>query len=230
MIDEGRLKILTDGAKYDVSCSSSGSRRKNTKDGIGNASVGGICHSFTQDGRCISLLKVLMTNDCIFDCKYCPNRKSADVPRAIVTPEEMCELVMGFYRRNYIEGLFLSSGVLRSPDYTTELMIRALSILRSEYRFNGYIHAKAIPGTSPELVEQLGFLSDRLSVNIELPSAASLGRRSSSFSHASRIAGLMSHNRHFIPFSYLRGTMACRPFFTRTAPIRLRKQALGAHS
>ena len=118
MIDEGRLKILTDGAKYDVSCSSSGSRRKNTKDGIGNASVGGICHSFTQDGRCISLLKVLMTNDCIFDCKYCPNRKSADVPRAIVTPEEMCELVMGFYRRNYIEGFFLSSAVYKTPDYT----------------------------------------------------------------------------------------------------------------
>ena len=145
MIDEGRLKILTDGAKYDVSCSSSGSRRKNTKDGIGNASVGGICHSFTQDGRCISLLKVLMTNDCIFDCKYCPNRKSADVPRAIVTPEEMCELVMGFYRRNYIEGFFLSSAVYKTPDYTMELLYRTIKMLRENYKFNGYIHLKGIP-------------------------------------------------------------------------------------
>ena len=113
MIDETRLKILTDGAKYDVSCSSSGSRRKNTKDGTGNASVGGICHSFTQDGRCISLLKILMSNDCVFDCRYCPNRRSADVPRASITPEEICELTMGFYRRNFIEGLFLSSAVFR---------------------------------------------------------------------------------------------------------------------
>lgn len=174
MIDEGRLKILTDGAKYDVSCSSSGSRRKNTKDGIGNASVGGICHSFTQDGRCISLLKVLMTNDCIFDCKYCPNRKSADVPRAIVTPEEMCELVMGFYRRNYIEGFFLSSAVYKTPDYTMELLYRTIKMLRENYKFNGYIHLKGIPHADRLLTEQAAAYADRMSYNVELPSEQSL--------------------------------------------------------
>ena len=174
MIEEARLKILTDGAKYDVSCSSSGSRRKNTKDGTGNAAVGGLCHSFTQDGRCISLLKMLMSNDCVFDCKYCPNRHSADVPRASVSPREMCELVMGFYRRNYIEGLFLSSAVLRDPDYTTERMIETLRLIREEYGFAGYIHAKAIPGADPLLTYRLGLLADRLSCNIELPSEAGL--------------------------------------------------------
>ena len=134
----------------------------------------GCCHSFSADGRCITLLKVLLSNDCMYDCKYCVNRRTNETRRATFTPEELADLTIQFYRRNYIEGLFLSSGVLRSPDYTTELMIRALSILRREYRFNGYIHAKAIPGASPELVEQLGMLADRLSVNIELPSEASL--------------------------------------------------------
>ena len=171
-----KLAILADAAKYDAACTSSGARRgfEAGKIGCTSSGIAGCCHSFSADGRCITLLKVLMTNRCVYDCKYCVNRCSNDTPRAMFTPEELADLTIQFYRRNYIEGLFLSSGVLRSPDYTTELMIRALVILRNEYRFNGYIHAKAIPGTSPELVEQLGMLADRLSVNIELPSEASL--------------------------------------------------------
>ena len=167
-----KLAILTDAAKYDAACTSSGVRRSARPGMIGNttSSIAGCCHSFSADGRCITLLKVLMTNSCVFDCKYCVNRRSNDTRRAAFTPRELAELTIGFYRRNYIEGLFLSSGVLRSPDYTTERMIECLRILREEYRFNGYIHAKAIPGTSPELVQQLGLLADRLSVNIELPS------------------------------------------------------------
>lgn len=171
-----KLTVLTDAAKYDAACTSSGGNRTAKKGYIGNtsSSVSGCCHSFSADGRCVTLLKVLMTNCCVFDCKYCVNRRSNDTKRAAFTPHELADLTISFYRRNYIEGLFLSSGVLRSPDYTTELMIKALRILREEYRFNGYIHAKAIPGTAPELVEQLGFLADRLSVNIELPSEAGL--------------------------------------------------------
>ncbi len=167
-----KLTILTDAAKYDAACTYSGVRRGSRPGMTGNtsSSIAGCCHSFSADGRCITLLKVLMTNVCVFDCKYCVNRRSNDTRRAAFTPRELAELTIGFYRRNYIEGLFLSSGVLRSPDYTTEQMIRALRILRDEYRFNGYIHAKAIPGTAPELVRQLGLLADRLSVNIELPS------------------------------------------------------------
>ena len=163
-----KLSILTDAAKYDAACTSSGVRRGSRPGMIGNtsSSIAGCCHSFSADGRCITLLKVLMTNVCTFDCRYCVNRRSNDTRRAAFTPRELAELTIGFYRRNYIEGLFLSSGVLRSPDYTTEQMICALRILRQEYRFNGYIHAKAIPGTSPELVQQLGLLADRLSVNI----------------------------------------------------------------
>ena len=174
MLDEQRLKILTESAKYDVSCSSSGSKRANAKGGVGNASVGGICHSFTPDGRCISLLKILMSNRCAYNCLYCPNRAEADVPRASATPDEICELTMAFYRRNYIEGLFLSSGVIRSPDYTMEQMIRALHLLRYHHNFWGYIHAKVIPGASPELVRRLGQLADRISINVELPSEQSL--------------------------------------------------------
>ena len=171
-----KLTILSDAAKYDAACTSSGARRGFRPGMIGNtsSSIAGCCHSFSADGRCITLLKVLLTNNCVYDCKYCVNRRSNDVRRAMFTPRELAELTIEFYRRNYIEGLFLSSGVFRSPDYTTELMIRALRILRVEYRFNGYIHAKAIPGTAPELVEQLGLLADRLSVNIELPSEAGL--------------------------------------------------------
>ena len=171
-----KLAILADAAKYDAACTSSGAKRgfQSGKIGCTSSGVMGCCHSFSADGRCITLLKVLMTNRCVYDCKYCVNRRSNDTRRAMFSSEELAELTIQFYRRNYIEGLFLSSGVLRSPDYTTELMIRALSILRNEYRFNGYIHAKAIPGASPELVERLGMLADRLSVNIELPSEASL--------------------------------------------------------
>ena len=173
-----KLSILTDAAKYDAACTSSGGNRTSKKGYVGNtsSSVAGCCHSFSADGRCVTLLKVLMTNCCVYDCKYCVNRRSNDTKRASFTPEELADLTINFYRRNYIEGLFLSSGVLRSPDYTTEQMIHALRILREKYRFNGYIHAKAIPGTSPELVEQLGLLADRLSVNIELPSEAGLSQ------------------------------------------------------
>jgi len=171
-----KLTILTDAAKYDAACTSSGAKRGSRKGYIGNtsSSVAGCCHSFSADGRCITLLKVLMTNCCVYDCKYCVNRCSNDTRRAVFSPEELAELTIQFYRRNYIEGLFLSSGVLVSPDYTMERMIRSLSLLRNEYRFNGYIHAKTIPGASPELVTQLGLLADRLSVNIELPSEEGL--------------------------------------------------------
>ena len=174
MIEEERLKILTEGAKYDVSCSSSGSRRKNEPGGIGNAAFGGICHSFAADGRCISLLKILMTNDCVYDCKYCPNRRSADLPRATLTPEEICELTVGFYRRNYIEGLFLSSAVYKNPDYTMELLIETAELLRKKYRFNGYVHLKGIPKADPLLVEKAARLADRMSYNLELPGEESL--------------------------------------------------------
>ena len=171
-----KLTILTDAAKYDAACTSSGVRRGSRTGYIGNTSsaLAGCCHTFSADGRCVTLLKVLMTNACVYDCRYCVNRCSNDTRRAAFTPEELAELTIQFYRRNYIEGLFLSSGVLKSPDYTTERMIRCLRILRERYRFNGYIHAKAIPGTAPELVEQLGLLADRLSVNIELPSEQGL--------------------------------------------------------
>lgn len=170
-----KLEILADAAKYDVACTSSGVDRSGKKGSLGAASVAGCCHSFTADGRCISLLKVLMTNVCIYDCAYCVNRCSnQEVKRACFEPRELADLTIGFYRRNYIEGLFLSSGVIGSPDDTTELMIRSLRILRNEYQFRGYIHAKAVPGTSPELIAELGLLADRLSVNLELPSKKSL--------------------------------------------------------
>ncbi len=168
-----KLEILSASAKYDVSCSSSGSNRKNN-DGIGNTKVSGLCHSFTADGRCISLLKILMTNICIYDCKYCLNRSSNNVERACFTPEEIAELTINFYKRNYIEGLFLSSGIIKNPDYTMGKMYDAIKLLREKYRFNGYIHAKTIPGASKELIDKLGLIVDRLSINIELPSNESL--------------------------------------------------------
>ena len=163
-----KLDILADSAKYDASCSSSGSSRKN-ENGIGNANISGICHSFASDGRCISLLKILMTNCCIYDCKYCINRKTNNIKRAIFTPEEICTITLNFYKRNYIEGLFLSSGVIKNPNYTMELLIQTITLLRKKYKFNGYIHCKAIPGASKYLLERLGLLVDRLSANIELP-------------------------------------------------------------
>ena len=169
-----KLKILTDAAKYDAACTSSGSERSGKEGNIGSAVNCGICHSFSADGRCISLLKVLMTNICVFDCKYCVNRRSNDVKRTAFTPEELAELTMGFYKRNYIEGLFLSSAVIKNPDYTAELMLKTLTLLRENYGFGGYIHAKAIPGANPLLTEKIGFLADRMSVNIELPSEKSL--------------------------------------------------------
>lgn len=168
-----KLQILGDAAKYDAACTSSGVNRKNSG-GIGSAAAAGICHSFAGDGRCISLLKVLFSNACVYDCKYCVNRRSADVRRASFTPRELADLTIQFYRRNYIEGLFLSSGVMKNPDYTCEQMIATLRILREEYRFAGYIHAKAIPGADAHLLEILGLLADRMSVNIEMPTGESL--------------------------------------------------------
>ncbi len=173
MLDANRLKILTESAKYDVSCSSSGSARKNIG-GIGNANYGGICHSFTADGRCISLLKILMSNKCAYDCLYCVNRRSNDVPRASATPDEICELTMEFYKRNYIEGLFLSSAVDGSPDRIMELLLETVIKLRKLYRFNGYIHLKGIPGADKLLLERAANYVDRMSFNIELPSEQSL--------------------------------------------------------
>lgn len=169
-----KLGILADAAKYDVACTSSGVERKGNGIDMGNCIKGGICHSFSGDGRCISLLKILYTNECTYDCKYCLNRKSNDVPRASFTPEEVCTLTMEFYRRNYIEGLFLSSGILYDPTYTMELIYRTIFLLRNKYCFNGYIHVKAIPGADGELIRRLGFLVDRMSVNLELPTAEGL--------------------------------------------------------
>ena len=164
---EEKLRILSDAAKYDVSCSSSESSRKNTNNGLGNAAINGICHSWSADGRCISLLKILMTNYCIYDCKYCINRKDNDIERAILSPDEIVKLTINFYRRNYIEGLFLSSGIIKSADYTMELMIAVAKKLRLEEKFNGYIHMKVIPGASRQLINEIGLYVDRVSVNIE---------------------------------------------------------------
>lgn len=171
-----KLEILSDAAKYDVACTSSGMDRRGDQTGIGNSIQAGICHSFAGDGRCISLLKILYTNECVFDCKYCINRASNDVVRASFTPEEVCRLTIEFYRRNYIEGLFLSSGVKESPDATMEELCRTVELLRNKYHFQGYIHLKAIPGASPELIEKAGYLADRMSVNLELPTADGLKR------------------------------------------------------
>lgn len=174
MILDEKLEILSDAAKYDSSCSSSGSDRPAQSGGIGNGALGGICHSFSSDGRCISLLKVLLTNHCIFDCAYCKNKSSNDIKRAAFTPEELARLTIEFYRRNYIEGLFLSSGIVKNADHTMELMLRCVWILRHEYRFGGYIHIKLIPGASAEAVNEAAILADRVSSNIELPSEESL--------------------------------------------------------
>ena len=169
-----KLHILTDAAKYDVACTSSGNGRRGDGKGMGNCVEAGSCHSFSADGRCISLLKILLTNECVFDCHYCVNRCSNDVPRAAFTPDEVCQLTMEFYRRNYIEGLFLSSGILISPNYTMELIYQTLFLLRNKYHFNGYIHVKAIPGADPLLVQRTGYLADRMSINLELPTANAL--------------------------------------------------------
>lgn len=174
MFDPEKLAILVNGAKFDVSCSSSGSDRKNGKRGLGNTSYGGICHSFTEDGRCISLLKILMSNRCVYSCEYCVNRRDNDVPRATATPDEICELTVDFYRRNMIEGLFLSSAIEQSPDYTMEKLTETVVRLRKLYRFNGYIHLKGIPSADPALIRKAGRYADRMSFNVELPSEKSL--------------------------------------------------------
>lgn len=197
-----KLKILTDAAKYDVACTSSGVDRKGDGTGMGNAIAKGICHSFSADGRCISLLKILFTNECVFDCKYCQNRASNDIPRASFTPDEVCTLTMEFYRRNYIEGLFLSSGVLHSPGYTMELLYQTLYRLRCIHHFQGYIHVKAIPGAPQELIERTGLLADRMSVNLELPTAESLKKlaphknRKTILTPMRQIQTRMEENRH----------------------------------
>lgn len=180
---ESRLRILAEAAKYDVSCSSSGSNRKTPEGGIGNGTGIGICHSYTPDGRCVSLLKILLTNYCIYDCTYCVNRISSDTPRARFTPEEVVALTMEFYKRNYIEGLFLSSGIVGSADHTMEQLVRVAHLLRTEHQFGGYIHLKAVPGASPELLRQAGQWADRLSANIELPTQAELDKLAPAKSH-----------------------------------------------
>ena len=171
-----KLNILSDAAKYDVACTSSGSNRRGDGKGIGNTVNAGICHSFSADGRCISLLKILFTNECIYDCKYCQNRRSNDVPRTSFTPDEVCRLTIEFYRRNYIEGLFLSSGIIQNPNVTMGLLYQTIYKLRTQYHFQGYIHVKAIPGADPELIRLTGFLADRMSINLELPTAEGLSR------------------------------------------------------
>ena len=169
-----KLNILADAAKYDVSCASSGSERKNDNKGLGNSKGMGICHAYTEDGRCVSLLKILLTNHCIFDCAYCVSRRSNDVKRAAFTVQEVVDLTINFYRRNYIEGLFLSSGIFKNADYTMERLVLIAKKLRTEHNFNGYIHLKTIPGASEELIKQAGLYADRLSVNVEMPTEQSL--------------------------------------------------------
>ena len=175
-----KLSILADAAKYDVSCASSGSNRKNHNKGLGNASHG-ICHAYTEDGRCVSLLKVLLTNYCIYDCAYCISRKSNDIKRAAFTVQEVVDLTINFYRRNYIEGLFLSSGIFKNPDYTMERLVLVAKKLRTEHKFNGYIHLKTIPGASDELTKEAALYADRLSVNVEMPTKESLNPNFLSF-------------------------------------------------
>lgn len=192
-----KLNILADSAKYDVSCASSGNSRKNKTKGIGNTVGAGICHSFTEDGRCVSLLKILMTNNCIYDCAYCINRRTNDRPRATFTPQELVDLTIGFYRRNYIEGLFLSSGVIKNPDYTMERMMLVAKKLRKEERYNGYIHLKAIPGASEDLIYQAGLYADRLSVNIEIPTNPEL----------KRLAPEKNHREIYEPMNLISGSI-----------------------
>src|SRR5688572_12629697 len=171
---EEKLSILADAAKYDVSCSSSGSKRDNTDKGLGNTTGMGICHAYTEDGRCVSLLKILLTNHCIYDCSYCVSRRSNDIKRAAFTVQEVVELTINFYRRNYIEGLFLSSGIFKNADYTMERLVQVAKKLRTEHRFNGYIHLKTIPGASEEIIKEAGKYADRLSINVEMPTEKSL--------------------------------------------------------
>lgn len=193
-----KLEILAESAKYDVSCASSGANRKNTAGGIGSAQAWGICHSFTADGRCVALLKIMLTNFCLYDCAYCVNRRSNDIPRAAFSPKELTELTIEFYRRNYIEGLFLSSGIIKNPDHTMEKMLRVIKDLRLIHHFNGYIHMKTIPGASSDLVYQAGLYADRLSVNLEIPTEVNLKRLAPDKDHHSIYMPMRHIQQHLV--------------------------------
>lgn len=208
-----KLKILSDAAKYDVSCSSSGSKRKGKNGDLGSTSTSGICHSFTPDGRCISLLKILLTNYCIYDCAYCINKRSNDVPRAAFTPQEVIDLTINFYRRNYIEGLFLSSAIIQNPNHTMEMLLQVVKKLRTEENFNGYIHLKAIPGASEELIHEAGLYADRMSVNIELPSEHSLKKLAPDKDKKAILTPMRSIGSHIIAAKDARKTSKKAPLF-----------------
>lgn len=208
-----KLRILSNAAKYDVSCSSSGSKRKNSNSGLGDASECGICHSFTPDGRCISLLKILFSNDCVFDCKYCINGSSHDFQRVSFTPEEICNLTINFYKRNYIEGLFLSSAIINNSNYTMELLLKTVKRLRKEEKFNGYIHLKAIPGADQRLIEEAGTYVDRMSVNIELPSSDSLKLLAPQKSKDKILKPMGTIKNSIINYKEMRKTIKSTPLF-----------------
>ncbi|WP_442589838.1 putative DNA modification/repair radical SAM protein [Pedobacter sp. AW31-3R] len=208
-----KLNILADAAKYDVSCSSSGSKRKNDNKGLGDSSASGICHTYTEDGRCVSLLKILLTNHCIFDCAYCVSRKSNDIERAAFTVEEVVELTMNFYRRNYIEGLFLSSGIFKNADFTMERLLRIVKKLRLEERFNGYIHLKTIPGASEELIKEAGMYADRMSINLEMPTESGLKLLAPDKSHQDVIKPLGYVQNQIVQFKEERKLIRSVPKF-----------------
>ena len=208
-----KLSILADAAKYDVSCSSSGSDRKNTKNGIGNGHISGICHSFTEDGRCVSLLKILLTNHCIFDCSFCVSRKSNDVKRAAFTVQEVVDLTINFYRRNYIEGLFLSSGIFKNADFTMERLLLIAKKLRLEENYNGYIHLKTIPGASPELLKEAGLYTDRMSINLEMPTEEGLKLVAPDKSHEDVKKPLNFINQQMTVFKSERKLIKSTPIF-----------------
>jgi putative DNA modification/repair radical SAM protein len=208
-----KLNILADAAKYDVSCSSSGGNRKNDNKGLGNSHTSGICHTYTEDGRCVSLLKILLTNHCIFDCAYCVSRKSNDIERAAFTVEEVVELTMNFYRRNYIEGLFLSSGIFKNADFTMERLLRIVKKLRLEERFNGYIHLKTIPGASEELIMEAGMYADRMSINLEMPTESGLKLLAPEKSHGEVIRPLNFIQNQMVKFKEERKLIKSTPKF-----------------
>lgn len=228
---EEKLVILSDAAKYDAACTSSGVHRRGEAGKLGNASACGICHSFSADGRCISLLKILYTNECVFDCRYCINRASNDIPRATFTPEEIAQLTIEFYRRNYIEGLFLSSGVLRNPTYTMEQIYQAICLIRNQYHFNGYIHVKIIPGTPQELITQLGYLVDRMSVNMELPTGDSLKKLCPHKSASSILKPMRSIQEQIHTDSSALAGLICEPSSSYMAvPAHRKERALTVSS
>ncbi len=208
-----KLKILADAAKYDVSCASSGGKRANTPGGIGNSEGMGICHTYTEDGRCVSLLKILLTNHCIFDCAYCVSRRSNDVKRAAFTVQEVVDLTMNFYRRNYIEGLFLSSGIFKNADYTTERLVRVAKELRTVHKFNGYIHLKVIPGASEELIREAGLFADRLSLNIEIPSEENLKKVAPEKNYPEVLAPMAMLKNHITAYKEERKLFKHAPLF-----------------